>query len=112
MSVPYESLIFVTPPSAGVDSSIFSTADTVGYDFLGTQPEPPLQQGVTMADRIRRGSVFWHEISDPRRDGVVLDWIDNGYKLEWGDAGCAPAMVSDNHPSAYQEHAFVDAQIA
>ena len=112
MPVPYESLIFVIPPSAGVDSPIVPTVDTVDYDFPGTRTEPPLQQGVTVADRIRRGSMFWHEISDPRRDGVVLDWIDNGYKLEWGDAGCAPAMVSDNHPSAYQEYAFVDAQIA
>ena len=112
MLVPYESLIFVTPPSAGVDSSIFPTADTVGYNFPGTRPEPSLPHGAAVADRIRRGSAFWHEISDPRRDGVVLDWIDNGYKLEWGDDGYAPTMVSDKHPSAYQEHAFVDAQIA
>ena len=75
MPVPYESLIFVTPPSAGVDSSIVPTVDAVDYDFLGTRTEPPLQQGVTVADRIRRGSMFWHEISDPRRDSVVLDWI-------------------------------------
>ncbi len=63
-----------------------------------------------MADRIRHGSAFWHEISDPRRDGVVLDWIDNGYKLEWGEEGCSPAMVSNNHPSGETEKDNVDAQ--
>ena len=70
--VLYEPLIFVTPPSAGGDSVTPPTA-VFGYDLPGVHPEPSLQQGTAVADRIRRGSAFWHEISDPHRDGVVLD---------------------------------------
>jgi hypothetical protein len=64
-----------------------------------------------VADRISRGIRFWEEISDPHRDRVVLDWIRHGYSLEWGDKGCAPAMVSTNHPSATNEREFVNDQV-
>ncbi len=64
-----------------------------------------------MADRIRRGSDFWEDISDPRRDRVVLEWIREGYKLEWSGKGCAPAKVFKNHPSAIDEQELVDGQV-
>ncbi len=64
-----------------------------------------------MADRIRRRNDFSEEISDPRRDRVVLEWIREGYKLEWSGKGCALAKVSKNHPSAIDEHEFVEGQV-
>lgn len=77
----------------------------------GVPYEPSYPPGAPVADRISRGSTFWHEISHPCRDCVVRDWIDNGYPLEWGPDGCAPAEVSSNHPSAIRESDFVDEQI-
>jgi hypothetical protein len=84
---------------------------TCEFFKLGVHPEPTNLPGTPVADRISRGSSFWEEISDPHRDRVVLEWIRNGYKLEWSNKGCAPTKVSMNHPSATNERDFVNGQV-
>ena len=53
---------------------------------------------------ITKCASFWRTFVKSR---VVMDWIDNGYKLLWETAAPA-AKESPNDPSAFEQKEFVN----
>ena len=73
--------------------------------------ERPIEPGSGVADRVRRGLPFWRSIAHPQNDHRVLEWVENGYQMEWGPNGSALSSHSPNQPSATTHAGFVDEQV-
>jgi hypothetical protein len=73
--------------------------------------ERPMEPGSGVADRVRRGLPFWRSIAHPHTDRRVLDWVENGYQMEWGPEGPAPPSSTPNQPPAQAHAGFVDEQV-
>ena len=75
-------------------------------DLSEYSTEPLWFRGGPVANKIRKGAAFWHQIADPERDYTVLRWVDEGYRLEWDSDGPAPERHAKNLKSALDNDVF------